>query len=1023
MTTPEHERLERLFNAALERKQRTERSAFLDGACDDDSDLRMQVEGLLSAHDRAGSFLNVPAVDPQATLESSTRDDVTGTRIGRYKILQEIGEGGFGCVYMAEQEEPVRRKVALKIIKLGMDTKQVIARFEAERQALALMDHPNIARVFDAGSTETGRPYFVMELVKGITITEYCDQAKLPPRQRLELFVDVCHAIQHAHQKGVIHRDLKPNNVLVTLHDGRPVPKVIDFGIAKATSQRLTEKTLFTEFRQFLGTPEYMSPDQAEISGLDVDTRTDIYSLGVLLYELLTGTTPFEGKTLRQASYGEIQRIVREVEPPMPSVRLRTLSTTRQGRACAVARGTEPAMLSRLVRGDLDWIVTKAMEKDRTRRYATAKDLADDVERHLSNEPVEAGPPSVTYKFRKFAQRHRVGMLVGTLAGAAVVAGLSLATIGLVQATTARDALKEERDSANAARISAQQQRTLAEASEEEALKEALKAATVNQFIQGMLRSVDPGEALGREVTVRYVLDEAAREVTEGALADQPEVEAAIRATLGETYLALGLHDDAEPHLQAAYAVRTELLGADNRETLRSARALASLLRAKGRFAAAETLLRQTAETQTRVLGEEHADTLATMTELALSLWGPERYAEAEAIHRKVLAILRRVRGEDHVDTLTSLVYVGAVCRELGKIGEAEAILREAWEASRRALGAAHPCTTSAMNHLAVLLEKQGSYANAEELFTRTYELDRVTFGPDHPRTLDRLNDVVRILLAQGKVEQTRPLVSERLAHLRREAERPGATALALHSYAWELLNCEPADLRDAAAALPVAKLAVERDGGNDANMLDTLSRAYEWTGDLVQAAEMERRALARANARGQYGRDEYEGRLSRLLALQGDVVGAVGLSWGGLASRVTQSLATDTGIGASPITRGEALIKEGRFEDAEAYLSRQLMTMHKQLPAGHWFIAEATSQLGEAIAGSGDLAQAEQLLLDGYEEMRDNEQVSTERKRIAIRRIVALYESWGRPDQAAEWRQRLDDLTDESDQSGADQD
>ena len=418
--------------------------------------------------------------------------------------------------------------------------------------------------------------------------------------------------------------------MLVTLHDGRPVPKVIDFGIAKATSQRLTEKTLFTEFRQFLGTPEYMSPDQAEISGLDVDTRTDIYSLGVLLYELLTGTTPFEGKTLRQASYGEIQRIVREVEPPMPSVRLRTLSTTRQGRACAVARGTEPAMLSRLVRGDLDWIVTKAMEKDRTRRYATAKDLADDVERHLSNEPVEAGPPSVTYKFRKFAQRHRVGMLVGTLAGAAVVAGLSLATIGLVQATTARDALKEERDSANAARISAQQQRTLAEASEEEALKEALKAATVNQFIQGMLRSVDPGEALGREVTVRYVLDEAAREVTEGALADQPEVEAAIRATLGETYLALGLHDDAEPHLQAAYAVRTELLGPDNRETLRSARALASLLRAKGRFSAAETLLRQTAETQTRVLGEEHADTLATMTELALSLWGPERYAEAE---------------------------------------------------------------------------------------------------------------------------------------------------------------------------------------------------------------------------------------------------------------------------------------------------------------------------------------------------------------------------------------------------------
>jgi eukaryotic-like serine/threonine-protein kinase len=321
---------------------------------------------------------------------------------------------------MAEQETPVVRKVALKIIKLGMDTKQVIARFEAERQALAMMDHPNIARVLDAGATETGRPYFVMELVKGIHITDYCDQKRLSPKERLELFIPVCKAIQHAHQKGIIHRDLKPSNVMVTLHDGTPVPKVIDFGIAKAVNQRLTEHTLFTEYRQLIGAPEYTSPEQADLSGLDVDTRSDIYSLGVLLYQLLTGTTPFESKTLRKNVYGEIQRIIREVEPPKPSTRLSTMGAGLQ--SIAERMDIEPKRLARLMAGELDWIVMKCLEKDRARRYETASSLAADVQRHLNGEPVEASPPSAIYRLRKFAWKNRIAISIGSLlAGATVV--------------------------------------------------------------------------------------------------------------------------------------------------------------------------------------------------------------------------------------------------------------------------------------------------------------------------------------------------------------------------------------------------------------------------------------------------------------------------------------------------------------------------------------------------------------------------------------------------------------------------
>jgi len=429
-----------IFNEAIALTSGEARGQYLDEACGSDALLRKRVEALLHAHSEAGGFFGGKNPADVATDIGSV-PELAGDTIGSYKLLQQIGEGGFGVVYMAEQEEPVRRRVALKLIKPGMDSREVIARFEAERQALALMDHPNIARVLDAGATDSGRPYFVMELVKGTTITEYCDQNDLNPSQRLELFLSVCRAVQHAHQKGVIHRDIKPSNVMITLHDGQPVVKVIDFGVAKAINQRLTEKTMFTNYGQMVGTPTYMSPEQAEMSGLDVDTRTDIYSLGVLLYELLTGTTPFDRKRLRTAGYDEIRRIIREEEPPKPSLRLSTLTETMS--SVATHRQMEPRKLSLLLRGDLDWIVMKSLEKDRTRRYETANGLGRDIERFLNQEPVEATPPSARYRFRKFARRNKVAIGTATVVSVAVILGLIGTTWQAIRATRA-EAIAEQ---------------------------------------------------------------------------------------------------------------------------------------------------------------------------------------------------------------------------------------------------------------------------------------------------------------------------------------------------------------------------------------------------------------------------------------------------------------------------------------------------------------------------------------------------------------------------------------------------
>lgn len=476
-----------ILQEAIALKSSREREAFLRQACGDDPALRERVEELVQFHFQAGGFLEQPAIRFSETVISPTIPETVGTRIGPYKLLQQIGEGGMGVVFMAEQSHPVERRVALKIVKPGMDTREVIARFEAERQALAMMDHPNVAKVFDAGLTESGRPYFVMELINGIPITEYCDEQHLSTQQRIALFLPVCQAVQHAHQKGIIHRDLKPSNVLIAEYDQQAVPKIIDFGVAKATNQHLTEKTLFTQLGQVIGTIDYMSPEQAKRNQLDVDTRTDIYSLGVILYELLTGETPFDKQRLRTAAFDEMLKIIREEEPPKPSTRI---SSSRSLPSVAANRQTEPARLSKFVRGDLDWIVMKALEKDRNRRYSTAASFAADLQHFMHDEPVEARPPSTAYRFRKFARRNTTALIAGATIGTLLVAGTVVSTWQAVRAIRAERQAQEQtelakrrlvqvgeqRDRADAERREAERQRNLAEAQRQRAQARELEA-------------------------------------------------------------------------------------------------------------------------------------------------------------------------------------------------------------------------------------------------------------------------------------------------------------------------------------------------------------------------------------------------------------------------------------------------------------------------------------------------------------------------------------------------------------------
>ncbi len=735
-------RIDELFWEADQLAAGAERDSYLARACGEDQALRKRLECLLQALPKVERFLEQPFVgSAQVPLLDEALAEKPGTEIGPYRLIEQLGEGGMGLVFLAEQTQPMRRSVALKVIKPGMDTRQVIARFEAERQALALMDHPNIAKVFDGGATPSGRPYFVMELVCGVPITEFCDRHRLTIGQRLELFVTVCQAVQHAHQKGIIHRDLKPSNVLVTLHETGAVPKVIDFGIAKAINQPLTaERTRPTYLTQLLGTPLYMSPEQVEMNGMDVDTRSDVYSLGSLLYELLTGTTPLEHRTLNKLSLDEIRRMIREEEPPTPSKRVITLDS-QTCETISQRRGVEKCRIGQLLRGELDWIVMKSMEKERSRRYESASALAADVQHYLNDEAVEACPPSALYRLRKFARRkHRVLITVGIVA-VALVAGTAVSSWQAVEARKAQWQAEADRDRAEAA----EQQ-----------------AEAINHFLQfDLLRQAhsdiqsESGFAPDPNLTVKEALRRASLKIGE-RFRDQPLAEAAIRKTIGEAYRSMGEEALAIVHLERAAELFEGYLGPDHRETLLTKRSLALGYQFLDRLSDAITLLEQLLERFRATLALDDNLTLYTMNCLGEACRKAGRLEKARVLIEEALEIKKARFGPDHRQTVYSIHDLGLVYRDLHQWPQAIALLEEATKKHEIVSGLNHDNTRYSVENLADAYEKAGQLEQANRLLSEYIR----RLGENNTRHLEQ-SILLRVLLGRNLLQQDKPVEAE----------------------------------------------------------------------------------------------------------------------------------------------------------------------------------------------------------------------------------------------------------------------
>ena len=950
-------RAEQLVQEALGLEE-GERAKFLERYCAGDDRLRQEVESLLAFENDAENFMErcMQGVAAEASaMKHSSADragsagpkaitdlgETAGAVIGRYHLLQKIGEGGMGEVWEAEQKEPIHRRVAVKLVKAGRNSSELMLRFESERQALALMDHPAIAKVFDAGSTSQGAPYFVMEYIAGVPITVYCDNHRLSIRERLELFMQVCGGVQHAHQKAVIHRDLKPSNILVMEVDGRAVPKIIDFGVAKALTERPTANTIFTRVGVMVGTREYMSPEQANSSGEDIDTRTDVYSLGIIFYELLAGAPPIE---LRKVSLEEFLRRLREDEPPKPSTKIRTQDP---GTSTEVAhkRQTDPLALTKQMRGELDSIALKALEKDRSRRYASPSDFAADIRRYLNNEAVLAVPASAAYRARKFARRYRTALLTACAFALVLIAA---AIVSIRQSIRAN--------------------------------RQAAVAEAVNDFLQNDLLAQasaatqsGPGAKPDRDLKVRTALDRAAERI-EGKFAKQPEVEAAIRDTIGRTYTDLGLYPEARQQLERALDLQRRVLGARNPKAIKTMSRLGRIADLQGRYPEAEALFREALESQRRVLGPDHPDTLISMNGLASVYYSQGNYVQAEALDSQTLEIRRRVLGPEHPETLASNNDLAVDYQMQGNYVQAEALDSQTLEIRRRVLGPEHPDTLNSMNNLATVYSMQGKYAQAEALYSQTLEIRRSVLGPEHPYTLTSMHNLATAYYYQGKYAQAEEF-HRRTLEIRRRVLGPE--------------HAETLTSMNNLAAAYAARGAYEQSEALFTKTVEISRRVlgleHPLTLDFLAEFAFQCQRQGKYASAETYAAQALAGRRHAL----------------GQEHPDTMSSAADLAL---------AYLSQGKFSESES-LAREALEFNRKNQPDDWQRFRAESLLGAALAGQKKYAEAEPLLLSAYQGMTARKARIDVPDRYHLDRahewLVELYQASGRPGEAAEWSTR----------------